>query len=629
LQDTIQSEIIVGWRTLERNKVLHDYKQISDYALIGDQKTCALVGIDGSIDWFCVPRFDSPSVFAAILDKGKGGSFRLMPLADQFQIVQHYEGLTNILATEFKTDSGHAKLVDFMPSFKVGRTMVSAGEIHRRLTCLSGEIELEALISPRMNYGRIIPDVNSVKKIGYSFSSQQQEMHQQLALITPLRFKEVEQGTLAFNLHLRKGDQTILVLRYGGAKLHHTENTFSDVKLEQTRTYWKTWASKTKVSGKWREPIVRSALALKLLIYSPTGAIVAAPTTSLPEQIGGVRNWDYRYSWVRDSSFVLWAFHSLGHDQAEENYLDWMTSMFYLTCENLQVMLGISSERDLTERTLDHLEGYRQSTPVRVGNGAWDQFQLDVYGILLDALYFSHKHGGGVSLKVFDYLVAPLVKQVEQVWDIPDCGIWEVRGEKEPFVYSKMWCWVGLDRAVKIATSLRRSEDAQRWSKLRDEIKETILEKGWDESIGSFVRSFGTTDLDCANLLMPQLRFISGKDPRMVATIDKTIKELGEGKFLYRYRTKDGLPGEEGAFLICSFWLVSCLALAGRLKEAEELLDGLIECSNHVGLFSEEVDPKNGSMLGNYPQAFTHMGFITAAVTVSRELERRRKRRRR
>lgn len=615
------------WKTLSRKRILNEYKEISDYALIGDQKTCALVGVGGSIDWFCIPRFDSPSVFGALLDIGKGGSFRILPSETrkkEFLSTQYYDGPTNILITEFKNDFGQLRIVDFMPCFKVERAMISTGEIHRRVSCIEGSFKFEILFDPRMDYGKAIPKITRVGTTGYTFSAKTPETRQELALITPFEFKPANKGGISLNLEIIEKDKPVdFVLRTGGIELHHSGNTFTEAKLNKTKEYWISFAQKCKISGKWKDLVLRSALLLKLLVYSPTGAIIAAPTTSLPEEIGGIRNWDYRYSWIRDSSFVLWAMHSIGIDDLETDYLGWLTSIFFMLAENLQVMLGVTGERDLSEKSLNHLEGYRGSSPVRVGNGAWNQFQLDVYGILLDALYFSNKHGKGIPREIYDYLIKLIVKTVEENWEKPDCGIWEVRGERKQFVYSKMWCWVALDRAARIADSLQIKQDVSEISRLRDKIKETILEKGYDDSIGAFVRSFGSKDLDSANLLMPQVRFIDAKDPRMLSTIDQTIKRLNENGFLYRYRSDDGLKGEEGAFLMCSFWLVTCLTLAGRLDEAEKLLDKLEGFSNHVGLFSEEVNPKTGQMLGNFPQAFTHMGFMTAAVGLSEALKKR------
>jgi GH15 family glucan-1,4-alpha-glucosidase len=615
-----------GWKTLSLSKVLNDYKPISDYGVIGDQKTCALVGLDGSIDWFCIPRFDSPSVFGAILDIRRGGSFRILPeyKKDAFEALQYYEDQTNILVTEYKNEEGHLRITDFMPCFEVDNTIVSHGEIHRRVSVIEGNFHYKLVLDPRMDYGRDIPEIKRIGGLGYRFTSNDKEVRQDLALLTKAEFKSASRGGLEFRCQLSRDSlPQDFVLRIGGAELHHGENTFTDAKLEYTRNYWKNWISRAKVSGKWKDYVLRSALLLKLLEYSPTGAIIAAPTTSLPEAISGERNWDYRYSWIRDSSFVLWASHSIGLEDLVLSYNKWMTSLYFMLADNLQVMLGVSGERDLGEKILTSLSGYRGSSPVRTGNGAWQQLQLDVYGILLDAIYFSHRHGSGISRDVYNYVVKLVVKAVEENWMKPDCGIWEVRKQKLHFVYSKMWCWVAMDRAVRIANSFQEEDDANRFATLRDKIKDTILEKGYDKTKGSFVRSFGSRELDAANLLMPQVRFIDPNDQRMISTLNQTVKELSENGFLRRYNADDGLKGEEGAFLICSFWLVSCLTLCGKLEDAERLFDILLSYSNHLRLFSEEIDPKSGEMLGNFPQAFTHMGLITAAVQLTEAIEQR------
>ena len=602
---------------------LFSYKPISDYGIIGDMKSCALVGVDGSIDWFCVPRFDSPSVFGAILDSEKGGRFLICPSADSFGTNQSYEPLTNVLVTNFSYNSSKVTLTDFMPCFKVDKTFVSTGEIHRRLQCTSGTMEIEARFEPRFAYGAIVPEKFWTRGMGYSFSSPASD--QDVTLLTKMEFQEIGKGTIYSKFVMKAGDKIDLVIKYGGTRFYHAEDTRTDIKLKETREFWRGWVERCNFTGKWKDQVLRSALVLKLLVYSPTGAIIAAPTTSLPEEIGGKRNWDYRFSWIRDSSFVIWAFHSLGFDEEADSYLDWVLSGFCLMIDSLQPMLGIAGERNLVERSLDHLSGYKGSGPVRIGNDAWNQFQLDLYGIFIDAMYFSHMHGRGVNPKVFDYLIRPMISALEDMWTKPDCGIWEVRSQNEHFVYSKMWAWVGVDRALKIAQELGYSIDVEKWSALREKIRSEIYSKGYDETIGSFVRAFGSNELDAANLLMPQVRFISGDDPKMVSTIDATIKKLlAEGKFVYRYLAEDGMPGREGAFLICTFWLVNCLTLAGRIKEAEELMDSVVGYANHLGLFSEEIDPKTGDMLGNFPQAFTHMGFITAAVNLSNAMEKSR-----
>jgi GH15 family glucan-1,4-alpha-glucosidase len=608
-----------NWRTLQINEYAKTYRPIADYAIIGDQKTCALVGMDGSIDWMCVPRFDSPSIFGALLDVCKGGSFKILPKSTEFESRQYYDGPTNILLTEFRNQSGQVRITDFMPCFKASGLVVSTGEVHRRVSCIRGRFDLELKLEPRLNYGFNTPIISKVGKFGYSIVPKENESGHELGFIASLENLEMEtEGRLVGSFSLERDQKLDLVLRFGALRNHHSQITYTDEKLAETKNYWRNLSLRCKYRGKWRDHVLRSALLLHLLVYSPTGAIIAAPTTSLPEEIGGDRNWDYRYSWIRDSSFALRALSLIG-DYADQNFVNWLTSTFYLTIDNLQVMLGINGELDLDEKTLPYLEGYMGSSPVRVGNGAWNQFQLDLYGILLDTLYFSHKHNRVLSRKLYAHIVQPIVKLVEQNWQKPDCGMWEVREERKHFTYSKVWCWVALDRAVKIASLLGFVDDVESYTKLRDLIRDTILEKGWDPESKSFVRSFGSTELDAANLLMPQVGFIDGKDPRMISTIEQTKAHLlVEGKFLYRYKSEDGLPDDEGAFLMCSFWLVSCLALAGMIGEAEKLLESLLDCSNHVGLFSEEIDPRTNAFLGNFPQGFTHIGLISAVTDLER-----------
>ena len=609
-------------KTIKRSD-LFSYKAISDYGLIGDMRTCALVGIDGSIDWLCIPRFDSPSVFGALLDSQKGGRFLICPSADSFQSAQAYEPMTNVLTTHFSTGSSRTILTDFMPCFTIERTLISSGELHRRIECTRGKMELEVWVEPRPGYGAHIPDVKWMEGVGYTFFASGLGGDQGVSIITKMKFDHVENGTIHSKFELIEGEKLDLVLRHSPVRKDKAMVPYTDTKLKETREYWKRWIGRCNFNGKWKEQVLRSALTLKLLFYAPTGAMIAAATTSLPEEIGGSRNWDYRFCWIRDSSFVIWAFHSLGFNEEANSYLDWLVAAFCLTIGNLQPMLGINGTLELTEKTIGTLCGYKGSTPVREGNDAWKQFQLDLYGIFIDALFFSHKHGRGVDRKVLDYLIVPVISELEQIWTRPDSGIWEVRSEEEHFVYSKMWAWVGVDRAERIARAHGLLDLAEKWSVLRDRMKEDIFTKGYDESIHSFVRSYGSKELDAANLLMPQVRFIAGDDPKMMSTIDATIQKLLiDGKFVYRYLADDGIPGKEGAFLICTFWLVNCLTMAGRLKEAEKILDSVAVYANHLGLFSEELDPKSGDLLGNFPQAFTHMGFITAAVNLSDAMEK-------
>jgi GH15 family glucan-1,4-alpha-glucosidase len=589
-------------------------------------RTCALVGMHGSIDWLCIPRFDSPSIFGALLDSKNGGRFLICPSSDRFECSQAYEPLTNVLTTIFRGDNpaSVATITDFMPCFMVGRTLVATGELHRRVQSRKGAMEFQVRMEPRAGYGSYVPDVVWDQDVGYTLSSTDDIENQGITLLTSQKFDEINKGTLTTEFKLNEGETLDFVLRQAAIRKEQgPRNLHTDLKLKETREYWQKWIGKCNFNGKWRDQVLRSALTLKLLFYVRTGASIAAATTSLPEEIGGSRNWDYRFSWIRDSSFVTWAFHSLGFNEEANSYLDWIIAAVCLTIDSLQPMIGITGNRELSERVIHTLSGYKGSAPVREGNGAWEQFQLDLYGIFVDALFFSHKHGRGVDRKVIDYLITPLINELEKSWRKPDRGIWEVRSEEEHFVYSKMWAWVGVDRAEKIAKAHNLLDLSEKWSKLRDEIREDIYKNGFDQTLNSFVRAYGTKELDAANLLMPQVRFIAGDDPKMIGTIDATMKWLlTDGKFVYRYFADDGMPGKEGAFLICSFWLVNCLTMCGRLEEAEKIMDSVCVYANHLGLYSEEVDPTTGDLLGNFPQAFTHMGFITAAVNLNDAMEK-------
>ncbi|MEM3655324.1 MAG: glycoside hydrolase family 15 protein [Thermoprotei archaeon] len=590
-------------------------KHISDYGLIGDLRTCALVGLDGSIDWLCVPRFDSPSVFGAILDVERGGFFRICPHNSTFKVHQEYDGPTSILVTDFESQQGGFSVTDFMPCFKVSGVLVSCGEVHRRISWKWGSPSVEVSVAPKMNYGLHVPSVRRVGSNGYLFYSERHRS-QDLALLTSLEFENVE-GGVSTVLELGEGKFLDLVLRYGGVELHHSAEADTETKLAETRRFWIRWSSQIRYNGPWKHEVLRSALTLKMLVYAPTGAMIAAPTTSLPEEIGGVRNWDYRYSWLRDSCFALWALHAVGYDKEANDFLKWVINTYYFSGGELQVLLGVTGERNLHEKILNNLRGYMNSKPVRVGNGAWNQLQLDLFGVVLDAFYYSHKHGKGINRKLYLSVIRPLMERVEALWDKPDCGIWEVRGEKLHFVYSKVWCWVAADRAHKIAKKLGLRE-AERWAQLRAKIKSKVLKEGFDPTRSTFVRAFHTKDVDSANLLMPLVGFIDPKDERFISTMRETVNSLkcGDG-LLYRYIAEDGLPGREGAFLLCSFWYATCLAKVGEKQRATELVNKLLHYSNHLGLFSEEVDPKTGELLGNFPQAFTHMGFVMAAKAIS------------
>ena len=583
-----------------------DYKPIGDYGVIGDMHTAALVGLDGSIDWYCAPRFDSPSVFAALLDARKGGRFQLSP-AEGFTTTQTYEGDTNVLSTIFESKQGKIKLTDFMPCFMEEGGLKGFQEIHRIVDCVEGELGLRIIFQPRLDYAR---GKTSILETGEGCSAKNQGHQVSLASSVKLHVRDKELLTNEFRLS--KGQRAVFVLKWGRTPAIPTTRYETSKKLSRTLSYWKRWVGHVKYQGPFRANVVRSCLVLKLLQYAPTGAMVAAVTTSLPESVGTLRNWDYRYSWIRDNALSVLALSEAGASREALDYARWLINLRKHSKEKLQIMMGIGGEREIPETTLDHLEGYRRSSPVRVGNAASKQLQLDVYGILADYIYFLHTLGWTTS-QVYENLVRYSADQAMKEWQSPDSGIWEIRQPKS-FVESTMWCYVALDRAIKMARELGYDEDWQKWEPVRKRIKSHILSEGWSEKKKAFAMVFGGEDLDAANLLMPLVGFLPARDPKMSATIQRIREELSEDDLIYRYRVEDGQLGKEGTFTVCSFWMVDCLTRLGKLREAEELLNQLTKRSNHLGLYSEEIDPKTGEALGNFPQAYTHMGLITASV---------------
>lgn len=583
-----------------------EYKPISDYGVIGDQHTAALVGLDGSIDWQCAPRFDSPSIFAAILDARKGGRFQIFP-AGKFSTKQNYEGETNVLSTIFESPDGRVKLTDFMPCFMDEGKLKGFQELHRVLEGVQGNPGLKVLFQPRLDYARgktvmsPTPDGCKAKNNGQDLS---------LASSTNLSVSE-QDATSEF--HLSKGQKAVFVLKWGKNHALPAAKYETGKKLTRTLAYWKRWVGHVKYDGPYRPSVVRSCLVLKLLQYAPTGAMVAAVTTSLPESVGALRNWDYRYSWIRDNALSVWALSEAGAAREALDYARWLINVRKHSKEKLQIMMGIGGERDMPEIALDHLEGYRRSSPVRVGNAASRQVQLDIYGILNDYIYFLHRTLNWTTPQVYENLVRYSADQAMKEWQTSDSGIWEMRQQK-PFVESKMWCYVALDRAVKIARELGYDEDWQRWEPVKKKIKAEILSAGWSDKKKAFTMVLGGNDLDAASLLMPLVGFLNARDPRMTSTIQRIREELAKDDLVYRYNVDDGQLGREGAFTVCSFWMVDCLTRLGRLREAERLLGQLLKRANHLGLYSEEIDPVTGEALGNFPQAYTHMGLITASV---------------
>ncbi len=585
------------------------YKAISSYGIIGDMRSAALIGIDGSIDWCCFPRFDSGSVFAAILDDRLGGRMQIVPV-QPYTAAHRYLPLTNILVTSFHTrrQTGVVEITDFMPVPPLENVIAEPHEIHRRIRGLRGDVELDIIFEPRFDYGRAETAVVR-QEHGVHATSGSEDIILAAPPGTPWKI-DAASGRAVARVAVKAGDSLWIVLRYDATSVEHVASYQSAAKLENTADFWDRWARGTTYEGPYRAEVERSALALKLMFYTPTGAVVAAPTTSLPEEIGGVRNWDYRYSWIRDASFTLSAFHLLGHhDEANAymRYLLWIARK----ADHLQIMYGIGGESELQESELAHLEGYRGSGPVRIGNGAYNQRQLDVYGELIGSAYLWHDNGD-VSDEVWE-LLKSIIDLVATSWREADHGIWEIRREPRHYVHSKLMCWVALDRGVKFADRRTDSELAARWAGQRDAVYADIMERGWSEEKQAFVQHYGTSALDAANLLMPVVGFLPGDHPRVRATIKATLNELMRDGMLFRYLNEDGLPGDEGIFGICSFWLADALILSGDLAHGERVFRRMLRWANPLDLYSEEIDPRTGDFLGNFPQAFTHIALINTA----------------
>jgi GH15 family glucan-1,4-alpha-glucosidase len=583
-----------------------DYKPISDYGVIGDMHTAALVGLDGSIDWYCAPRFDSPSVFAALLDARKGGRFQLSPVG-KFSTKQSYEGDTNVLSTIFESKHGKSKLTDFMPCFMEKGELAGFQELHRIVDCVEGELGLQVTFQPRLDYARGETRIVETRE-GCVATCQRHQIN----LAASVKLHSADEETMNTEFTLSKGQRATFILRWGRNHAKPALKYETGRKLSRTLSYWKRWVGHVKYQGPYRAQVVRSCLVLKLLQYAPTGAMVAAVTTSLPESVGTLRNWDYRYSWIRDNALSVIALSEAGASREALDYARWLINLRRHSSEKLQIMMGIGGEREIPETILDHLEGYRRSSPVRIGNAASKQLQLDIYGILADYIYFLHTLGWTTG-RVYENLVRYSADEAMKEWQNSDSGIWEMRQPRQ-FVESTMWCYVALDRAIKIARELGYDDDWQRWEPVRKKIKSQILSDGWSEKKRAFTMVFGGDDLDAANLLMPLVGFLPARDPKMTATIQRIRQELSKDDLVYRYIVDDGQLGKEGAFTVCSFWMVDCLTRMGKLREAEGLLNQLMKRGNHLGLYSEEIDPETGQALGNFPQAYTHMGLITASV---------------
>jgi len=605
------------------------YQPIENYGIIGDLHTVALVGMNGSIDWLCLPRFDSPSVFAAILDDARGGRFRIAPDCDGLRQRQYYWPETNVLVTRFLSPDGVGQITDFMP---VGLSQEATGrhQLIRRVQTVRGQLRYKLECRPAFDYGRSQHSVE-LGPLGATFRSPDLS----LALRTSRELRS-EAGGVTAEFVLAEGESAVFVLgavESGCGCEGLLSEAEADALAGATIEYWRRWLPQCSYRGRWREMVQRSALALKLLTYEPTGAIVAAPTCSLPEGVGGERNWDYRYTWIRDAAFTLYGLLRIGFTQEAAAFMNWLEARCHEPGGDtpLQIMYGIDGRHELQEQSLDHFEGYRGSRPVRVGNGAWNQLQLDIYGELLDSVYLYNKHGAPISYELWGHLRA-MVDWVCDHWRRPDEGIWEVRGGRQQFVYSRLMCWVALDRALRLADKRSFPADRVRWLAVRDEIYEEIMRQGWSDERQAFVQHYGSTSLDASNLMMPLVFFLAPGDPRNLQTLDATLRSPHAGglvanSLVYRYNVeeaRDGLSGEEGTFNICTFWLVEALTRAGRtdpkrLEQARLVFEEMLGYANHLGLYAEETGP-SGEALGNFPQAFTHLALISAAYNLDRAL---------
>ncbi len=607
----------------------HSSQPIADYGLLADCNSAALVDSNGSVDWLCLPRYDSDAVFARLLDPD-AGHWSIRPVGS-YRATRRYLPGTLVIETVFTTDTGEVRLTDAM-RFAEGQRGHDLGhdaphELLRSLECVSGDVEMQLELAPRPQYGLIKPLVRLEEGGARTFGAGRLHIRSTVPL-------ELEDSTLRAAFRIAEGDQLGFSVRWAPPEAQQAPQptAVEDVaaRIADTAEGWRSWEAEHDIyEGPHRELVRMSSRVLKGLTYRPTGAIVAAPTTSLPETVGGERNWDYRFSWIRDSSLTIDALYIGSCSEEAEEFLSFMTSSAGGRAGegSLQIMYGIGGEHDLSERELPHLRGWRNSRPVRVGNGAWDQVQLDVYGELMNSLWMYREKFGELHPEIQSF-VADLADTAARRWMEKDAGMWEMRGEPRHHLSSKVLCWTALDRAVKLAPQLGEYAKTEEWEAARDEIRAVVLERGWSEKRQAFGQSFESDELDAAQLLMPILGFLPAADERMRSTIEAIASELTEDGLVLRYRSvdgmnADGLTGEEGTFVICSFWLVSCLAKAGELERAEALFDELASYANDLGLLAEEIETASGEQLGNFPQAFSHIGLITAAWAIDQVREAR------
>lgn len=606
------------------------YLPIEHYGLIGNMRTAALVGLNGSIDWLCLPHFDSPSIFGALLDEKIGGRFQIAPQHNHMRHKQFYWPDTNILITRFLHADGIGEIEDYMP---VGTGWEKhRDQLIRRVRCVRGEMPFRVDCLPAFDYARG-KHQTTITEHGACFDGPGLS----LSLATSLPLKQCLGGVTA-DFTLREGEKQTFALRIvdpHACATHCPGTDESEDLFRETVHYWRSWLAKCTYRGRWRETVQRSALALKLLTFEPTGALVAAVTTSLPESLGGHRNWDYRFTWIRDAAFMIYAFLRLGFTEEATGFMNWLAERWKEKeshCEGpLQLMYSIDGRSNLKEEELNHLEGYRGSRPVRIGNAAHGQLQLDIYGELMDAVYLHNKYARPIGYDYWTHL-REIIDWVASNWDQPDEGVWETRGGRHDHVYSRFMCWVALDRGLRLADKRSLPADRTLWLGARDACYEQVMHRGWCEKQRAFVQSYGTENLDASLLLMPMTFFMAPNDPRMLSTIDAIRKPATKGGLaadglLYRYdytATHNGMKGSEGTFNMCTFWLVEALTRAGktdpqRLVDARLLFEQILGYGNHLQLYSEQTGP-SGEALGNFPQGFTHLGLISAAFNLDRAL---------
>ena len=582
--------------------------RIEDYAIVGDCETAALVARDGSIDWLCWPRFDSGACFAALLGGPEHGRWLVAPADTEARVSRRYRDGTMILETDFETDEGAVTVVDFMP------LRGSASDLVRMVVGRRGRVAMRTELVLRFHYGAIVPWVSRLDD-GRLRAIAGPDM---IVLDTPVRLHGHGLTTVG-EFSVSAGETVPFVLTWGPSHLAPPHSVHPEKALDDTERFWREWSGRCAYAGEWGSAVERSLLTLKALTYRPTGGIVAAPTTSLPEQLGGTRNWDYRYCWLRDATLTLLALMDAGYYEEAGAWRDWLLRAAAGSPAQAQIMYGIQGERHLREWELDWLPGYEGAAPVRVGNAAHAQLQLDVFGEVMDAFHQAREGGLAESRQAW-HLQRALLGQLETIWDQPDRGIWEVRGDPQHFTYSKVMAWVAVDRALKSAEQFRLEGPLDRWRALRARIHDEVCRKGWSEARGSFVQAYGSALLDASLLQLPLVGFLPPDDPRVRATVAAIERELMVDGLVLRYdsgATDDGLPAGEGAFLACTFWLADNYVMQGRRDEARRIFEGLLKLRNDVGLLSEEYDARAGRLVGNFPQAFSHVALIGTALNLS------------